>query len=194
MAQLTQQQQALSYAALIASYMAQLRTLYGQISTTLTTSSDQSYDGTLENLPTFAFTTQGAQGLFDQTAGSGTVSVANGSALITFSTSQTGLSGSYLVVTGDSANGLYLIGTGSGDNWTLMSPYAGATNASASFGFSAPNTAHPIALPLGGPLQMSRNNVLTANGALANFQAYWTGQAVASQANTPQKFADLLNS
>jgi hypothetical protein len=192
--QLTQQQQAIAAAVQVASFMAQLKALYAGITAFLVTNTDQAYAGILAALPTYIFTSQGAQGLYDTTAGAGTVSVTAGSNAITFSQSQSGLSGTYLVVVGDTANGLYLIGSGTGAAWTLASPYGGATNATAAWGTATPNNAHPIALPMGGPLNMAENNILTAVGSLANFATYWTGQAVAVQANTPQKFADLLNS
>ena len=122
------------------------------------------------------------------------MAVTNGGTAITFSASQTGLAGSYLIVTGDTSNGIYLIGSGSGVSWTLTSPFGGATLGTAAWGTATPNNAHPIALPSGSPLLMARNDVLTANGCLANFQSYWTGAALGSQSNTPQKWADILNS
>lgn len=192
--QLTQQQQAIAAAIQVASFMAQLKALYTAIAGFLVTNTNQAYAGILADLPTYTFTSQGAQGLYDTTAGAGNVSVTSGSSAITFSQTQTGLSGSYLVVVGDTANGLYLIGSGNGTTWTLASPYGGATNATATFGTATPNTAHPIALPMGGPLNMAENNILTAVGSLTNFATFWTGGAIGVQANTPQKFADLLNS
>ena len=66
------------------------------------------------------------------TAITGTVSVTNGSTAVTFSTSQTGLVGTYLVVTGDSTNAVYKIASGSGTSYTLATAYGGSTNASAS--------------------------------------------------------------
>ncbi len=194
MAQLTQQAQALAYAALVANYMGQLRTLQNEVAALLATAIDQNYDGILQALPTFSFTAQGAQGLVDQTAGTGTVDVTNGSEAISFSTAQSGLSGTYIVVTGDTANGIYLIGSGAGTSWTLTSPYGGLSNPTAAWGTSNPTSSHPIALPVGGPLQMARGNVLTANGCLTNFGSFMTGAAVGVQVNTPQKFADILNS
>jgi hypothetical protein len=197
LAQQTQQIQALAYATLVASLMAQLRTIQNAVNAALLTNTDQSYDTILQALPTFAFNANGSQGAYDQTAGSGTVALTNGLTSVTFSAAQTGLSGSYLIVAGDSSNGLYLIGSGSGTSWAIGSPYGGATAAAASWGTAAPNNAHPIAIaapPAGTPLNMARNNVLTATGCLANFQSYMAGIAITTQANTPQKFADLLTS
>jgi hypothetical protein len=57
-----------------------------------------------------------------------------------------------------------------------------------------PNNAHPISVPVATPLLVSRNDLLTAVGCLTNFQSFMTGVAVTTQANTPRKFADLLNS
>jgi hypothetical protein len=70
-----------------------------------------------------------------------------------------------------------------------------AVNADGTVGAAdgTPNTAHPIAVPTNNPLLVARNDLLTAVGCLQNFQLYMTGQAVASQTNTPRKFADLLN-
>lgn len=194
MAQLTKQQQALIYATNVANFMAQLRELYKAVSALLVQNTDQSYDAVLQALPTAVFNANGTQGLYDTTGGSGTISVTNGGTAITFSGSQSSLAGSYLVVTGDSSNGLYLIGSGATTAWVLTTPYGGATGSGLSWGTTTPNTARPIALPVGAPLLMARNDVLTANGCLANFQSYWTGVAITTQANTPQKFADILNS
>lgn len=57
----------------------------------------------------------------------------------------------------------------------------------------APNTAHPINVPAGTPLLVARNDLITAIGCITNFQSFMTGVAVATQANTPRKWADLLN-
>ena len=67
-------------------------------------------------------------------AGSGTVSVATGSFSITFSTSQTGLTGLAFVASGD-ATGTYnnLITGGGGTSWTLSSPFKGPTNTAATW-------------------------------------------------------------
>lgn len=56
------------------------------------------------------------------------------------------------------------------------------------------NTAHPINVPAGTPILVSRNDLLTALGILTNFQNFMNGVAVTTQANTPRKFSDLLNS
>lgn len=69
------------------------------------------------------------------TAGSGTVSVTNGSASLTFSTSQSSLQGKYIVVTGDTTHGLYVDTTSSGTSHTLATTYQGPTNASASWSY-----------------------------------------------------------
>jgi len=68
------------------------------------------------------------------TPGSGTVAVSYNSTAVVFSTSQTGLIGSYLAIVGDLTNGRYLVASGSGTAWVLGSPYNGATNAAASWG------------------------------------------------------------
>ncbi len=194
MAQQTQQQQSLNAAATIANLMAQLRLLQNQVNAFLLTYNDQNYASVLATLPTFAFNSNGSPGAYDLTAGSGTVAVTNNSTSLVFSASQTGLSGTYIAVTGDSSNGLYLIGSGSGTSWVITTPYGGSSNSTASWGTSNPNNAHPIALPVANPLNMACNNLLTGIAALQNFQSYMTGVAISSQANTPQKFADLLNS
>lgn len=56
------------------------------------------------------------------------------------------------------------------------------------------NNAHPINVPTGAPLLVTRNDLLTAVGCLTNFQNFMNGVAVTTQTNTPRKFADLLNS
>ena len=111
------------------------------------------------------------------TAGSGTLAITNNATSLTFSTAQTGLSGTYLVVTGDTSNGLYLIGSGSGTAWTITTPYGGPTAAAAAWGTDTPNTAHPIALPVRRPDRHRANNLLTAVGCLTNFQSFMTGGA-----------------
>lgn len=55
------------------------------------------------------------------------------------------------------------------------------------------NNAHPINVPAGNPLLVARNDLLTATGILVNFQNFMNGVAVATQGNTPRKYADLLN-
>ena len=67
-------------------------------------------------------------------SGSGTVSVVTGSTSVTFSASQSGLTGLAFVCSGD-ATGTYnnLIIGGSGTSWTLSSPYKGPTNATATW-------------------------------------------------------------
>jgi hypothetical protein len=195
MAQLSPQQQALNASLTIASFMAQLRSLQNAIAAFLLTNTDQSYDTVLQALPTYVKNTNGTFGLYDTTAGSGTVGVTNNSTSITFSQSQTGLSGSYLVVTGDTSNGIYLIGSGSGTSWVITSPYGGSNLSTASWGTATPNSAHPIASSISGsPLNMARNDLLTAVGCLTNFGTFMTGGSLTSQGNTPQKFADILNS
>jgi hypothetical protein len=194
MPQQTQQAQALAAAAQAASYGAQLRALQKNINDFLLTWNGQNYGNILANLPTLSFFGNGTAGNYDVTAGSGTVSVTSGSNALTFSTSQSGLAGTYVTITGDSTNGLYLVQSGSGTAWLLAAAYAGATNASASWSTSAPNTAHPIGVPTGNPLLMAEGNIVTMVGCLTNFQSYMTGVAITTQANTPQKFADLLNS
>lgn len=64
------------------------------------------------------------------TTGTGTLSVAAGTNAVTFSTSQSGLQGKYITVTGDSSNGLYIVASGSGTAWTLATNYGGTTSAS----------------------------------------------------------------
>ncbi len=194
MAQQTQQVQALAAAAAVASYMSQLRSLQNAVNAFLLTYADQSYASIWQVLPTYAFASPGQPGLYDQSAGSGTVSVTSGSTAITFSASQSGLTGKYLVVTGDTSNGVYPIGSGSGTSWVLGAPFGGNSLSGASWGTTNPVGANPIALPSGSPLNMAYNNLLTSVGCLENFQSYMTGAAISSQANTPQKFADLLNS
>jgi hypothetical protein len=68
-----------------------------------------------------------------QSALTGTASVTNGSASVTTSASQASLIGNYLIFTGDSSNGVYLVSSGSGTSWTLSSNYGGSTNATAAF-------------------------------------------------------------
>lgn len=194
MAQQSPQAQAIAYATQVAQLMAQLKALYGAISTLVTQNTDQSYDTVLQALPTYVKNSNGTFGLYDTTAGSGAVSVTQGGTLLTFSTSQSGLSGSYIVITGDTSNGLYLIGTGATTAWTITSPFGGSTVSAVGWGTTTPNIAHPIGVPVGTPLNMARNDVLTAEGCLANFQTYWTGAALGVQTNTPQKWADILNS
>lgn len=58
---------------------------------------------------------------------SGTVSVTNGSTTATFSTSQTGLIGNYLVVLGDSTYAAYPVVSGSGTSWVLGKAFGGTT-------------------------------------------------------------------
>ncbi len=55
------------------------------------------------------------------------------------------------------------------------------------------NTAHPINVPAGSPLLVARDDLLTSVGCLTNFQSFMVGTAVTTQANTPRKYADLLN-
>ena len=68
------------------------------------------------------------------TAGSGTVSVAPGQTTITFSTSQSGLTGLAFIGEGE-ATGTYnnLITGGSGTTWTLAFPFKGPANAAATW-------------------------------------------------------------
>jgi hypothetical protein len=192
-AQQSQQQQAINAALAVASFMAQLRNIQAGVNDFLLRYNDNSYENVWNILPTFTFS-QGAQGLWDTTAGTGTITTTNGSTAVTFGSSQTGLSGTYIVVTGDTSNGIYLVGSGATTSWVLTTPFGGASLSGASWGTSNPNGAHPIGLPSGTPLNMAYNNLLTAVGCLTNFQSYMTGVAVGTQANTPQKFADLLNS
>ena len=81
------------------------------------------------------------------TPGSGTANVTNGSTAVTFSTSQSGLTGSYLMFNGDSTSGIYQVASGSGTSWTLASAYGGTTNAAIPWGtatFGAINFWTPI--------------------------------------------------
>jgi len=193
MPQQTKQQTAIAAAQAVASFMQQLANLQDQITVFLTRNTDNTYDTYWQHLPTAAINANGTQGAYDQTAGSGTVAVANGSTAITFSASQTGLTGSWLIISGDSSNGLYLIVSGSGTGWVIGSPYGGTTNGTASWGTSNPNTANPIAVPIGQPLLVAEQWVNTSLGSLTNFVAFMNGTAVGTQANTPRKFSDLLN-
>lgn len=58
---------------------------------------------------------------------SGTASVTNGSATVTFTASQTGLAGTFLTFSGDATFGVYKVASGSGTSWTLDRVYAGDT-------------------------------------------------------------------
>ncbi len=193
MPQQTKQQTAIAAAQTVASFMNQLAQLQDQITAFLQRNTDNSYDTYWQQLPTAAINANGTQGPYDQTAGSGTVAVANGSTAITFSTSQTGLVGNYLIITGDSSNGMYLIVSGSGTAWVIGSPYGGVTNGTAAWGTSTPNTAHPIAVPVGTPILVAEQWVNTSVGSLTNFVSFMGGNAISTQANAPRKFADLLN-
>jgi len=82
-------------------------------------------------------------------AGSGTVSVTNNSGSITFSSSQSGLTGKYLVVTGDSTNGIYTITGGSGTAWTISPVYGGSTAGTASWSTLTAETHSQTALIAG---------------------------------------------
>ena len=66
--------------------------------------------------------------------GTGTASVTGGGTAITFSTSQTGLIGSYLAINGDSSNGIYQVASGSGTSWVLATAHGGSTNSTATWG------------------------------------------------------------
>lgn len=66
-------------------------------------------------------------------AGTGTVSVTNGSTTFTFSSSQTFTVGDYITVTGDSTGGVYRIASGSGTSWVMATAFGGTTAGTASF-------------------------------------------------------------
>lgn len=83
------------------------------------------------NVQVFVPVATGVLSVLNQVPGSGTVHVINGSTSITFSASQSGLTGFYLQVTGDSTGGSYLIASGSGTGWTLGTAYQGSTNTAA---------------------------------------------------------------
>jgi hypothetical protein len=193
--QQTPQQQALNAANQVQSLMAQLRALQNQVNAFLLTYNDQSYASIWAGLPTVAINaTTGLPSAYDLTAGSGTVTATQASTVLSFSTSQSNLAGTYIAITGDTSNGLYLVGSGSGTAWTIATPFGGSNLSGAAWGTSNPNSAHPIALPVGSPILMAEGNLITAIGALQNFQSYMTGVAISTQVNTPQKFADILNS
>jgi hypothetical protein len=194
MAQQTQQAQALAAAASVANLMSQLRALQNSVNAFLLTYNDQNYGALWATFPTLAFNANGTAGIYDATSGSGTVSVSTGGQVLTFSESQTGLAGAYITIQGDTSNGLYLVGNGNGVTWPIATAFTGPTLSGAFWGTTTPNTAHPIAIPLNAPLLMAEGNLVTAVGCLENFQSYMTGVAIATQVNTPQKFADILNS
>lgn len=61
-------------------------------------------------------------------AGSGTVSIVNGTTALTFGTSQTGLGGQTIAFQADTTHGVYTIATGgSGTAWNLTANYTGTT-------------------------------------------------------------------
>jgi hypothetical protein len=104
-------------------------------------------------------TATGAIGAPDVTGGSGTAAVTQNSPIVTFSGTQTGLAGSYVVFLGDSTNGQYLVAGGTGVTWQLVNPYLGPTLSTASWATITPNNAHIITV---GNLNMSANDLATA--------------------------------
>ena len=67
------------------------------------------------------------------TAGTGTVSATNGSYTVTFSASQTGLTGYAITIAGDTSGLTYQITGGSGTTWTLEFLYGGPTTTGAAW-------------------------------------------------------------
>lgn len=104
-------------------------------------------------------TPSGAVGAPDVTGGSGTASVVQNSPIITFSASQTGLAGEYIVFLGDSTNSQYLVAGGVGVTWQLVTPYLGSTLSAAAWATITPNNAHVITV---GGINMSANDLATA--------------------------------
>jgi hypothetical protein len=80
--------------------------------------------------PAGAWQTATAKVVVGSPAGSGTVSINSGSTALTFSTSQSGLTGQLIQITGDSSAGVYTIQSGSGTSWVVSPAYGGASNAS----------------------------------------------------------------
>lgn len=68
------------------------------------------------------------------TAGAGQVTTITGSNVVTFSQGQGGLAGYYLVVTGDTSNGVYLVKSGGGTTWMLIEPFEGEGLGGATWG------------------------------------------------------------
>jgi hypothetical protein len=67
------------------------------------------------------------------TAGTGTVSVTNGSTTFTFSSSQTLTVGDYIQVTGDSTSAVYRIASGATTSWVMETGYGGTTGSGLAF-------------------------------------------------------------
>jgi|SRR6516165_350153 hypothetical protein len=155
----------------------------------LTKYNSESYSATWSAMPTGTQNADGTIGLIDQTAGSGTVSVTAGSAAVTFSASQTALAGTYIVVTGDPTNSYYLVVSGSGTSWVLGSPYGGTTNATASWGKCAPNTANPI---IAGGINRPEAKLVSAVVMLQQLGNFFGNAAVAT-ANYNQSIDDLAS-
>lgn len=128
------------------------------------------------NMPTAAIKSDGSLGLIDNYNGTGTISVTNQSINVVFSASQSSFTGVHLVIAGDSTGGVYAITGGSGTNWSLQTPYMGATNATASWGTLNPTTTNPIVAPgvppiLSLPPAATLDNAELLVTALVNFLA-----------------------
>lgn len=95
----------------------------------------------------------------------------------------------------DQVNGFLVTYTANSYDTTWQSLPTVAVNADGTSGTAdgTPNTAHVIGVPAAAPILVARNDLLTAVGCLTNFQSFMNGVAVTTQANTPRKFADLLN-
>jgi hypothetical protein len=117
-------------------------------------------------------TATGAIGTPDVTGGSGTASVTQNSPIVTFSASQTGLAGTYVVFLGDSTGGQYLMAGGSGVTWQLVTPYLGPTLTTAFWATITPNNSHVITV---GNLNMSANDLATAITDLGTVLAVMNG-------------------
>ncbi len=193
MSQQTKQQDAIAQAAALASLMGQMSTLQDSVNTYMTTYNNNLYASVWSQLATAAVNADGSMAAIDSTAGSGTIAVTSGSQSITFSTSQTSLAGKYLTVVGDATNGQYLILSGSGTSWVIATSYAGATQATAAWGTSTPNTSHPIVVPPASPLLYTELSLSQALAVLIGFQSFMAGSTVTGISPTPRVVSDALN-
>ena len=85
----------------------------------------------------------------------GSITVTSGATAVSFGSSQTGLTGLYLWVDGDTTLGLYQVASGSGTSWTLATAYGGASGTfKAIYWGTLPNG--PITIDRSQPYALSR--------------------------------------
>jgi hypothetical protein len=157
----------------------QVQTLCQNISALAALTTQSSAQTAWNGMATATQVASGDIGAPDVTGGSGTAAVNQNSPLVTFSTSQSGLGGSYIVFLGDSTNGQYLVAGGVGASWQLVKPYLGPNLSTAAWATITPNNAHPISVGTP-PLLMSANDLSAALSAMSVMLGVMNGTGTAS--------------